>query len=39
MTDSAFVYLELDGAPVRVGRAWFTQRRGVLATSFRYDVA
>lgn len=37
MTDPVLVTVELGGSPVDAGLAYFTSRRGVLATSFRYD--
>lgn len=36
MINELEVFLDLEGMPIRVGRAWFTQRKGVT-TSFHYD--
>lgn len=36
MIDELLVFLDVEGEPIRVGHAWFTQRRG-MSTSFRYD--
>ncbi|TCC34652.1 hypothetical protein E0H50_12080 [Kribbella sindirgiensis] len=37
MSDAVIVSVDLDGRPVTVGTAYFSRRRNVLSTAFRYD--
>ncbi|HEY3509430.1 type II toxin-antitoxin system HipA family toxin [Kribbella sp. NPDC051137] len=37
MSDAVIVSVDLDGRPVDVGTAYFSRRRSVLSTTFRYD--
>jgi len=39
MTPAVQVWIELSTGPIRVGTAYFTIRRQVLSTAFRYDEA
>jgi len=39
MDRTLLVYVDLDGAPHRVGRLWARSRRGKESASFEYDAA